>query len=305
MSLRYIGAIISATPPTVTPPSGGEGGSASGAWSLGTVIGYEATSGWPKPLIPKYLWSWGQNSFGQLGLGNITYYSSPKQVGALTTWSAITGGGYHTIAKKTDGTLWTWGRNNYGQLGLGNTTNYSSPKQVGALTTWLTIASGFYHCISVKTDGTIWTWGRNNYGQLGVGNATNYSSPKQVGALTTWLAIAGRYAYTIATKTDGTIWTWGENNLGQLGLGNITNYSSPKQVGALTTWSAIAVGGFGSNHTVAKKTDGTLWTWGYNNRGQLGLGNVTNYSSPKQVGALTTWLAIAAGDYYTIATKSS
>jgi len=88
------------------------------------------------------LYSWGRNNSGQLGLGNITNYSSPKQVGALTTWLNIAAGIYHTIATKTDGTLWTWGRNNRGQLGLSNITNYSSPKQVGALTTWLNIAAG-------------------------------------------------------------------------------------------------------------------------------------------------------------------
>ena len=88
------------------------------------------------------LWSWGYNPYGQLGLGNVTYYSSPKQVGVLTNWSSIASGGFHSLATKTDGTLWSWGRNIWGQLGLGNTTNYSSPKQVGALTAWVSIAGG-------------------------------------------------------------------------------------------------------------------------------------------------------------------
>jgi alpha-tubulin suppressor-like RCC1 family protein len=75
-----------------------------------------------------------------LGLGNETSYSSPKQVGALTTWLNVAGGRYYTLATKTDGTLWSWGQNNYGQLGLGNTLDRSSPVQVGALTTWFRIA---------------------------------------------------------------------------------------------------------------------------------------------------------------------
>ena len=82
------------------------------------------------------------NNNGQLGLGNTTYYSSPKQVGALTTWSKIACGNFNTIAIKTDGTLWSWGYNGYGQLGLNNVTSYSSPKQVGALTTWSTLFVG-------------------------------------------------------------------------------------------------------------------------------------------------------------------
>ena len=62
-----------------------------------------------------FLYAWGNNAFGQCGQGNTTYYSSPKQVGALTTWLAVAGGGYHTLATKTDGTLWSWGYNTQGQ----------------------------------------------------------------------------------------------------------------------------------------------------------------------------------------------
>jgi alpha-tubulin suppressor-like RCC1 family protein len=88
------------------------------------------------------LWSWGRNNEGELGLNNITNYSSPKQIGALTTWLNIVCGAYHTLATKTNGTLWPWGLNAYGQLGLGNTTDYSSPVQVGSNVTWSKIAGG-------------------------------------------------------------------------------------------------------------------------------------------------------------------
>ena len=91
-----------------------------------------------------FLYSWGINNQGQLGLGNTTNYSSPKQIGALTNWLKIAAGYGNIAAIKTDGTLWTWGRGGNGVLGLGNTTNYSSPKQVGALTNWLNIASGYF-----------------------------------------------------------------------------------------------------------------------------------------------------------------
>jgi alpha-tubulin suppressor-like RCC1 family protein len=90
------------------------------------------------------LWTWGRNDYGQLGLGNRTYYSSPKQVGSLTTWLSVAAS-YSALALKTDGTLWSWGYNAMGQLGHGNTTNYSSPKQVGSLATWTTIAKKIYY----------------------------------------------------------------------------------------------------------------------------------------------------------------
>ena len=247
------------------------------------------------------LWSWGYNATGQLGLNNLSYISSPNQVGALTTWSAISGGFRCSLAVKTDGTLWTWGRNDYGQLGIGNTTNYSSPKQVGALTAWLVVASGTYYSLSVKTDGTLWAWGKNTQGQLGLGNTTSYSSPKQIGALTTWYQVdgGGDTSQTLATKTDGTLWSWGSGTDGALGLGNTTSYSSPKQVGALTDWLSITCGTY--NSCLATRTNGTLWSWGNNTQGILGHGSLVDFSSPKQVGALTTWSKVSAGQSWAVA----
>ena len=252
---------------------------------------------------PAGLFTWGLNSSGQLGLGNTTDYSSPKQVGSLTTWSLANGGmSYASFAIKTDGTLWSWGKNAHGQLGQGDTVNRSSPVQVGALTTWASFTGGRDACMAIKTDGTLWGWGRNaNYGQLGLGNLTNYSSPKQVGSLTNWLQVIGSNFNTTALKTDGTLWSWGKNTSGEGGLGNLTNYSSPKQIGALTTWSKLAMCRKGS---LAITTGGALWSWGFGNSGQLGLGNTTSYSSPKQVGALTNWSDITEGNYRSFAIKT-
>jgi len=242
------------------------------------------------------LWCWGFNSsdYGNLGLGNLTYYSSPKQIGSLTGWASVFAGNQQQVlAIKTNGTLWSWGQNNVGQLGLNNQTNYSSPKQVGSLTNWASATCAQQASYALKTDGTIWAWGGNSAGNLGLGNTTYYSSPKQIGALTTWSNIASGVIYCSAIKTDGTLWSWGYNVNGQLGLGNTTNYSSPKQVGSLTNWSQVIISK--AQYSGAIKTDGTLWSWGKNAAGQLGLGNTTSYSSPKQIGSLTNWLSASAG----------
>ena len=234
------------------------------------------------------LWTWGFALYdGQLGLGNKTNYSSPKQVGSLTNWSKLirTSNTSSLLCTKTDGTLWAWGNNAYGQLGKGNTTKYSSPVQVGSLTNWATPSMGF-HSLCVKTDGTLWAWGANFLGELGLGDTTNRSSPVQVGALTNWSKPSGGNSASACVKTDGTAWMWGYNSFGQLGLGNTTNYSSPKQVGSNTNWSYIKTAW---NSTIGVKTDKTLFTWGRNDFGQLGKGNTTNYSSPVQVGSLTNW----------------
>ena len=140
------------------------------------------------PIYTYNLYSWGDNQFGQLGLGNTATRSSPNQVGALTDWLSVVCR-YNTLALKADGTIWAWGRNQSGQLGLGNTTYYSSPKQVGALTTWSVVATINNASFALKTDGTIWTWGGNSLGALGLGDTVSRSSPVQVGALTNWAKI--------------------------------------------------------------------------------------------------------------------
>jgi alpha-tubulin suppressor-like RCC1 family protein len=250
------------------------------------------------------LWAWGRNSYGQLGLGDTTDRSSPVQVGALTNWSKLACADEASFAIKTDGTLWAWGRSQHGQLGLGAPlVDRSSPVQVGVFTDWVRIAAGAEHGTGTRSNGNILTWGRNQYGQLGQGDLLNRSSPTQVGALTNWSIPHAGNQHTVAVKTDGTLWAWGLNQYGQLGQ-NVANYTanqSPLQVGSLTNWKDVSAAAF---QTIATKTDGTLWSWGWNQFGQLGLGNTTNRSSPVQVGALNTWGDIAAGGYGTYAFES-
>jgi alpha-tubulin suppressor-like RCC1 family protein len=250
------------------------------------------------------LWTWGGNTYGQLGRSNLTNASSPVQVGALTNWSIVASGSNHVFAIKTDNSLWSWGWNAGGQLGQLDTVDRSSPVQVGNLTNWSSVSGGDLFSAAIKTDGTLWTWGSNLRGQLGLNIAysNNINSPTQVGSLTNWKIVSCNTTSAAAVKTDGTLWSWGNNNQGQLGLNiNPTIYrSSPVQVGALTTWSNIVCGAL---HTMAIKTDGTLWSWGYNASGQLGINAVTNRSSPVQVGAMTNWRGVAAGQAATLATK--
>ena len=167
------------------------------------------------------------------------------QVGSLTNWSNISGGTFFCLALKTDGTLWAWGQGGNGNLGLGNRTYYSSPKQVGSLTTWAKIGTGSATSFGITTAGALWGWGSGSDGQIGLGNTTSYSSPVQVGSLTTWNYITSGSSVqsTFGTKTDGTLWCWGRNFAGQLGLGNTTYFSSPKQIGSLTGWQPFTTGG--------------------------------------------------------------
>ena len=149
------------------------------------------------------LWTWGHPGSGQLGNGqDSTPLSSPTQIGSLTNWSTINGGGPHYNAVKTDGTLWAWGSNTSGELGLGDTTARSSPVQVGSLTDWSKAASLYNTSGAVKTDGTFWTWGASTYGARGDGTTALSSSPAQVGSLTDYLEVGGDNAQMRVTRSS-------------------------------------------------------------------------------------------------------
>jgi alpha-tubulin suppressor-like RCC1 family protein len=183
------------------------------------------------------LWAWGLNGSGQLGDGpNFVNKSSPIQIGALSDWSQVSGGGNHSLAIKTNGTLWAWGAATSGQLGDGTTVSKSSPVQIGALSDWSQVSGGGSHSLAIKTNGTLWAWGRGNEGQLGDGTTVSKSSPIQIGALSDWSQVRGAGNASLAIKTDGTLWAWGLGASGQLGDGTIVNKSSPVQIGALTNW---------------------------------------------------------------------
>jgi len=245
------------------------------------------------------LWTWGRNPQGQLGVGDVTNRSSPVQVGALTNWSKVSGGGLCSLAIKTDGTLWSWGCANDGRLGDGGSTYKSSPVQVGSVTTWSTISSSERFSAAIRTDGTLWVWGGNSAGQLGQNNTNSYTTPVQIGG--TWSATVVGAGHTVAISSNGTLWACGQNAFGGLGSNNTTNTSNINQIGSATNWSKIAAVQYG---TLAIKTDGTLWAWGRNNSGQLGLNDTVYKSSPTQVGSGTTWSQVFGGLEHVLAIKT-
>jgi len=281
---------------------------------------------------PKGLFAWGNNGYGNLGLGDITPRSSPVQVGSLTDWSADNGklsgsfdvaGGKQTFLIKTAGTLWSCGGNVYGELGLGDRTSRSSPVQVGSGTDWAQIATGVNGSTSegganavaaIKTTGSLWTWGNGGgwddpcpemFGRGAVSG--DFSSPVQVGALLDWSKIAITHNAMCAIKNDGTLWAWGRGENGQLGIPDRVTRNSPVQVGALLSWTKIT--GFQTSSYwdgfLAIRSNGTLWAWGGNyNYGYLGLNDRTPRSSPTQVGSATDWEQVSAGEQFALAIRT-
>jgi alpha-tubulin suppressor-like RCC1 family protein len=113
------------------------------------------------------LWVWGDNSWGQLGIGSaVPWVQEPVRFDAAL-WRSVSGGGAHSAAIMPDGTLWAWGLNSSGQLGTGVDLNRNTPGQVGTAATWAAVSAGFSHTVAVHSNGTLWAWGLNDAGQLG------------------------------------------------------------------------------------------------------------------------------------------
>lgn len=249
------------------------------------------------------IYGWGYTVDGQTGVyppPSSTRILSPTQIGSLNTWAQISAQNNSSGAIKTDGTLWAWGVNPGDNVSY---VNRSSPVQVGALTTWTKLARSFASG-AIKNDGSLWVWGDNYKGQLGTYFTNNYSSPVQVGFGNTWAWVStgggGGGDMLAAINTSGQLFVTGYNGFqGQLGLGNAgfnTNRSTLTQVGSLTNWSSITAG----ISPLAKKTDGTLWSWGRGTyRSFIGDGAAVSRSSPVQIGALTTWDELVTGAYST------
>ena len=238
------------------------------------------------------LYTMGYNVEGALGHNvgaSSASKSSPTQVGSATNWSKVQGGLHSFVAIKTDGTLWGWGAQQYGNIGDGTVLSRSIPTQVGSATNWTQIAATKYRTGAINSDGELYMWGRGGYGQLGQGDSVDRSVPTQVGTDTDWAAISINYGNCLALKDNGSLYVWGLGREGQLGnntTGASAHVSSPIQVGDTTDFAFISMG---NAMAKAVKTNGTLFVWGNNGAGQLGLGDVVKRSVPTQLGTDTNW----------------
>jgi alpha-tubulin suppressor-like RCC1 family protein len=128
--------------------------------------------------------------------------------------------------------------------------------------------------------------------------------PAQVTGLSSVTAVTAGQMYSLAAKADGTVWAWGYGGYGSLGIGPLNGteyYYSPIQVPSLTGVTALEAGYF---HSLAVKSDGTLWAWGDNVYGQVGDGTTTRRYAPVRVGTLTGVAAVAAGYAHTLALRT-
>jgi alpha-tubulin suppressor-like RCC1 family protein len=278
--------------------------------------------------------AWGYNGVGELGDGTFTgpetcypgnpvaeraCSTTPVSVSGLGEVSAISVGGLHSLALRSNGTVMAWGANEFGQLGDGTEAPSDVPVAVNGLSGVTAISTGFNHSLALLSNGTVMAWGWNAYGQLGNGTTTyNSNVPVAVSGLSGVVAISasgGGGEHSLALLSNGTVMAWGDNSNGQLGNGTTTgletcyqgNFSypscsrTPVPVSGLGEVSAITAGGI---HSLALLRNGTVMAWGYDGYGQLGNGNAgyeEQSDVPVPVSGLGEVSAISAGGEHSLA----
>ena len=265
------------------------------------------------------LWTWGSNHEDQLGDGNATDSSTPVQVSGLTSIVKLAGRGYHSVAVKSDGTLWTWGWDEYGALGNGVAdTNYDYPVpiEVQGVSNPIMITAGFQFSIALMQDHTLMAWGSNAEGEIGDGTTNDRLSPVPVPGIDQVVWVSAGWTHVVAIRAGGTVWVWGANNwqgafdcedtyddnnlgfycgYGMLGDGTTADHYTPEQVPGLSG-AIMALGGDSSTSVLLR--DGTVWTFGSNGAGQLGVSGIYQSLVPVQVQGLCHAVYIMTRDFH-------
>jgi alpha-tubulin suppressor-like RCC1 family protein len=224
------------------------------------------------------LWSWGDNQYGQLGLGDNIIRNTPTKIGNETDWAELSCGGYHVLALKNDGSLWTWGLNSFKQLGNNSSVNSNIPILVSS-EMWLRISSGQANSFGIKSDGSLWAWGYNNGENLGLGIAGNIAEPMQVGNELDWKDVECGGSHNLALKVDSSAFICGNNTSGQGGLGDNISVTFFSKIGD-SKWLKLSAG---FDFSLGLMQDSTLWAWGSNFYGQLGVSGISESNVPVKI----------------------
>ena len=202
------------------------------------------------------VWEWGDRQISS-GLSFPADNTTPHQVPNLTGIQAISIGGSFVLALKNDGTVWSYGANYCGQLGNGNTTLQRIPAQVPGISNVVTISAGYEHSTAAKEDGSLWAWGSNRDYISGTGYVVrNRLSPEKV-----------RWMESITTITAG---NWGATSAGNIWNWEFYNDNGPSPATNMNGFFTVSVSSVNASHGLALRDDGSVWSWGNNDYGQLG-----------------------------------
>ena len=183
-------------------------------------------------------YAWGNNAFGQLGVGDLVSRSSPVLIAGGLTFASLSSGVKNTscFGLTPAGLLYAWGDNFLGLLGVGSLVNVSSPVLVAGGHSYSQVVCSDTNApalnnftLALGLNNVIYAWGSNSAGQLGIGNVANQSTPVVVLGLPakTWIQVAVKYDTSYALASDGTVYAWGGNVAGQVGDGTVVPKSSP------------------------------------------------------------------------------
>jgi|GEM_PF-475039 len=236
------------------------------------------------------LWSWGENRWGQLGIGSWDDQNTPQLVNppaGATSWASAHVGCWHNLVFDDLGRLWVWGRNFRGELGIGlafdqeqNTPQLLNPPAGASSWDRVLLGESEYADSSYAYDdlGRLWVWGRNERGQLGIGNIGTFRNTPVLleppAPATAWGDMWVGQSATFAYDDLGRLWAWGRNGSGELGIGT-TNWSqiTPALVTVAPDLGAHWVSFHSAfQHTTAFDSLGRMWVWGASHMGQIGLG---------------------------------
>lgn len=223
------------------------------------------------------VWAWGSNGEGELGIGRFSgFEDTPTNSNNGSSTTQINAGRRNSYALKTS-TLYGCGNNERGQLTEGDPQSSFVSIEGGISEA----ASGYEFVVARKLD-KVWTWGENQDYQLGTNSPTFRPTPAQVGGISNVTAVAAGRNHSMALRSDGTVWCWGKGANGRLGNGSSSNRSSPVQASATGFSNTIAIAA-GYEHSMAITSDGSVWTWGRNNNGQLGLSDYQDRDRPTRI----------------------
>lgn len=250
------------------------------------------------------VYAWGREGYA------VSDVWRPKLVAlpANATPVSVAAGYQHSLALAANGQVYAWGSGSSGQLGNGSTGSQTPlpvnlPAGVGATA----VAAGFGHSLAIGSDGRLYAWGQNTAGQLGDGSTTQRTSPVMVNlpAGVAPTAVAAGWGHSLAIGSNGQLYAWGEGSSGQLGVGSAVPQSTPVAVNLPAGVSALRVAA-GHNFSMAIGSDGQLYSWGQNDRSQLGDGSSVRRNTPVAVSLPqgVTPLDMAGGSYLGFAVGS-
>jgi alpha-tubulin suppressor-like RCC1 family protein len=244
---------------------------------------------------------WGLGTSGQLGNGSDTSSVTPVNAGfrSGTQLVDLDAGGSTTCAREASTVTWCWGAGLGGQIGDGASLNRNQPTRPSGLQRYEAIAVGAAATCGVSVQ-RLECWGVNALGAIGDTTTSDRSRPVTVQLGPVQVGVGDRHACVL--RTGGTVWCWGENGSGQLANTDLgaADQTVPVQVAPALTPGVVSVDA-GADHTCALRADATVWCWGENGSGQVGVPGPSDVSTPTQVAGLsaTPVLQVVAGGSHT------